>query len=65
MTKEDEPTQTSTLQQKIIHVDMDALYASVEQRDNPDFRASPVAVGWSRERAWLRESVFFEQTRGL
>ena len=35
---------------KIIHVDMDQFFAAVEQRDNPELKGKPIAVGHDAER---------------
>lgn len=50
---------------KVIHIDMDAFYASIEQRDNPEFRGRPLAVGYAGQRGVVAAASYEARKYGV
>ena len=52
-------------ERKIIHIDMDAFFASIEQRDNPELRGKPIAVGFDGPRGVVSTASYEARKFGV
>ena len=59
------PLQCNNMERKIIHIDMDAFFASVEQRDNPELRGKPIAIGADVERGVVATASYEARPFGV
>jgi DNA polymerase-4 len=50
---------------KVVHIDADAFYASIEQRDHPEYRGKPLAVGYAAERGVVAAASYEARKFGV
>ena len=60
-----DPLFQNDLSRRLVHVDMDAFYASVEQRDRPELRGTPIAVGHADRRGVVATASYEARPYGV
>lgn len=65
MTEKNEPHFPNDISRRILHIDMDAFYAAVEQRDRPELRGRPIAVGHAESRGVVATASYEARRYGV